>query len=113
LLTVGVEGIGLTITEIDEGFDVHPLLVAVTLYVPELLIELPVKLGFCEFDVKPLGPVQEYIGLVYVPLADKLIVFPKQTLMLFPTVGFGGKALPDTLVVDGLKEQLVVDTVTV
>ena len=49
------------------------------------------------------GPDHVYEGLVYVPLAVKLTLDPTQVFIVLLTVGDGGKAIPVTLVVVGLK----------
>ena len=57
LFAVGVLGIGLTVTVVVPAFDVHPFTVAVTEYVPLAAVVAPEMVGFCTFEVKPLGPV--------------------------------------------------------
>jgi hypothetical protein len=54
----GAEGTARTVTLKVPGRLVHPPLLAVTEYMPVARLEAPVMAGFCEDDVKPLGPVQ-------------------------------------------------------
>jgi hypothetical protein len=59
---VGALGIGLTVTVVVPAFEVQPLAVAVTEYVPDMaVVELEI-VGFCSVEVKPFGPVQEYVA---------------------------------------------------
>jgi hypothetical protein len=56
-------GIGFTVTETVPGRLVHPLLsVIVTEYTPLALVVAFVIDGVLEFEVKPFGPVQVYVG---------------------------------------------------
>ena len=58
---VGAAGIELTVTLVVPGGPVHPLKLMVAEYVP--LADVPAVgiVGFCEVDVKPLGPVQAQV----------------------------------------------------
>ena len=42
--------------------DVQPPTVTVTLYVPLAAVVALVMLGFCRLEMKPFGPVQEYVA---------------------------------------------------
>jgi hypothetical protein len=62
LLAVGVAGIGLTTTLVVPATEVQPLTVIVTEYVPASASVAPERVGFCTDDVKPFGPVHEYVA---------------------------------------------------
>src|SRR5205809_6181295 len=62
LLAVGVAGMGLTTTFVDPAAEVQPLTVTVTEYVPPSAVVALVRVGFCSADVKPFGPVHEYVA---------------------------------------------------
>ena len=51
--------------------------------------------GFCEVEVKPFGPLQEYDVPATFP-ADKEIVFPAQIGLLLVAVGAAGNGLTVT-----------------
>jgi hypothetical protein len=53
----GVAGIGFTTTLVVPAADVHPLTVTVTEYVPASAVVEFARVGFCNADVKPFGPV--------------------------------------------------------
>jgi len=55
---VGVAGTGFTTTEVVPAADVQPLTVMVTEYVPASAVVAFARVGFCEADEKPFGPVQ-------------------------------------------------------
>src|SRR5207244_490875 len=61
LLAVGVAGIGLTATVVLPGVEVQPLK-SVTEYVPASAIVALARVGFWSVEVKPFGPVQEYVA---------------------------------------------------
>ena len=54
---VGVPGRLLTATEVVPAALAQPETVAVTLYVPEAAVVGVAMVGFCNVEVKPLGPV--------------------------------------------------------
>ena len=56
---VGVAGVGLTVTVVVPAVEVQPFTVAVTEYVPDIVVVALAMVGFCRFEVKPFGPVQE------------------------------------------------------
>jgi hypothetical protein len=58
LLAVGADGIALTVAVVVAAEDVHPLAVAVTVYVPLAPVVAPEIDGFCAVEVKLFGPVQ-------------------------------------------------------
>jgi hypothetical protein len=55
---VGVVGMGLTTTLVVPAADVQPLTVTVTEYVPASAVVALERVGFCNAEVKPVGPVQ-------------------------------------------------------
>ena len=58
LVATGADGVGFTATLIAPAAEVHPFKVAVTKYVPLLIVCAFRITGFCCEDVKPEGPVQ-------------------------------------------------------
>src|SRR3954452_24928189 len=64
---VGVAGIGLTMTlVVPAAAEGQPLTVIVTEYVPASASVAFARVGFCSAEVKPFGPVHEYVA----PLTD-------------------------------------------
>ena len=59
---VGVAGVALTTTDVDPAADVQLLTVTVMKYVPASAVVAFVRVGFCREDVKPFGPVHEYVA---------------------------------------------------
>ena len=55
---LGATGAALTVTLVVPAGEVLPLAVRVTLYWPEAAVVAFGIVGFCAFDVNPLGPVQ-------------------------------------------------------
>ena len=55
-------GIGLTTTFVEPAADVQPLTVTVTEYVPASAVVAFARVGFCADEVKPFGPVHEYVA---------------------------------------------------
>ena len=76
----------------------HPLTVAFTEYVPEPAVVTAAMVGFCEAEVKLLGPVHEYVAP---PIAEAVSdnVFPEQTAELLPAMGAEGSGVITTAVV--------------
>ena len=62
MLAVGVAGVALTTMFVDPAADAHPLRVIVTEYVPASAVVALARVGFCSEEVKPFGPVQEYVA---------------------------------------------------
>ena len=58
----GVAGVAFTTTEVVPAADVQPLTVMVTEYVPASAVVVFARVGFCSDDVKPPGPVHEYVA---------------------------------------------------
>ena len=59
LLAVGVAGVGFTVTVVVPAGPVQPATVAETEYTPAQARVIPAMDGFCNAEVKPLGPVHE------------------------------------------------------
>ena len=57
-MATGAAGLAFTITSVVPAEPVQPFTVAVTEYVPEAAIVALGIEGFCNAEVKPLGPVQ-------------------------------------------------------
>ena len=87
IVIVGV-GRAFTVTVVVPIDPVHPETMAETEYVPEAAVVTLPMVGFCDAEVKLLGPVQEYV--LPVELAVKLKVFPEQTGVLLPADGVDG-----------------------
>src|SRR5437870_13189537 len=62
LLAVGVAGVALTTTFVVPAAEVQPLTVMVTEYVPASAVVALERVGFCCAEVKPFGPVHEYVA---------------------------------------------------
>jgi hypothetical protein len=62
LVAVGVAGAGLMTTFVVPAADVQPFTVMVTEYVPASAVVALARVGFCSEDVKPFGPVHEYVA---------------------------------------------------
>src|SRR5436190_16893999 len=59
---LGVAGVALTTTLVVPAADVQPLTVMVTEYVPASAVVALERVGFCSAEVKPFGPVHEYVA---------------------------------------------------
>src|SRR5438552_1119365 len=76
LLAAGVAGIGLTATVVLPGVEVQPLK-SVTEYVPAFAIVALARVGFWSVEVKPFGPLHEYVAPATVGV-ESAIVPPSQ-----------------------------------
>jgi hypothetical protein len=108
-VVVGAPGIGFTTTVV-LLVPVHPSALAVTVYVPAAEDPTPVIVGFCTFELKPLGPVQAYVAPAN-DVAVKFRLVPSQTGVLLPAV-MAGAGLITTVVLPGAEVQLFTVTVT-
>jgi hypothetical protein len=111
LLAVGVAGIALTTTFVVPAADVQPLTVTVTEYVPETPGAAFARVGFCCDEVKPFGPVHEYVA----PLTNAVesaIVAPSQYGPPLLAVGVDGVGLTTTFVLPAAEVQPFTVTVT-
>src|SRR5436190_22118830 len=109
---VGVAGVALTTTLVVPAADVQPLTVTVTEYVPASAVVALERVGFCSADVKPFGPVQEYVAPA-TDGVDNWIVAPSQYGPVFEAEGVAGVAFTTTMVVPAAEVQLLTVTVTV
>src|SRR5205814_9045811 len=101
---VGVAGVALTTTFVVPAAEVQPLTVMVTEYVPASAVVALERVGFCCADVKPFGPVHEYVA----PLTnavDSEIVAPSQYGPPFEALGVAGVAFTTTFVVPAAEVQ--------
>ena len=90
--TVGVVLTAIVTVPAEPG---HPLIVAITEYVPAAAVVTLAIEGFCEDEVKLFGPVQLYVAPVTV-LAVRFKVEPTQTGVLPPVVGVAGVGITVT-----------------
>ena len=102
---VGVDGGGLTTTLVVAKVLVHPATVTLTEYVPASVSVEFAMLGFCDDEVNPFGPAQEYVAPAIFP-ANKFIVAFKQTGPLLDAVGGEGTGLIVTVTVCGVPAQV-------
>jgi hypothetical protein len=91
--------------------EVQPLTVTVTEYVPASAVVALARVGFCSAEVKPFGPVHEYVAPETVGVESE-IVAPAQYGPPFDAVGVAGIALTTTLVVPAAEVQPLTVTVT-
>src|SRR5260221_535463 len=108
---VGVAGIGLTVTFVVPGADVHPMTVMVTEYVPASAVAALARVGFCSAELNPFGPVQAYVAPPTVGV-EREIVPPAQYGPVFEAVGVAGIGLTTTLVVPAAEVQPLTVMVT-
>src|SRR5213078_1436929 len=95
LPAVGVTGVGLTTTFVVPAADVQPLTVIVTEYVPASAVVAFVRVGFCCDDVKPFGPVHEYVAPATAGVLSAMVA-PAQYGPPLLAVGVAGIALTTT-----------------
>jgi hypothetical protein len=108
---VGVAGVALTTTFVDPAAEVQPLTVTVTEYVPAKAVVALERVGFCRADVKPAGPVHEYVAPETVGV-ESAIVAPSQYGPPFDAVGVAGIGLTATIVEPAAEVQPFTVTVT-
>ena len=111
LVAVGVAGVALTTTLVVPAAEVQPLTVMVTEYVPASAVVAFARVGFCAAEVKPFGPVHEYVA----PLTNAVeseIVAPAQYGPVLLAVGVAGVALTTTFVVPAAEVQPLTVIVT-
>jgi hypothetical protein len=98
LVAVGVAGTAFTVAVVLAVELVQPFTVTVTEYVPDAAVVAEGIDGFCNDDVKPFGPVHEYVAP---PTFDavRFNVEPVQTGPLLETVGAPGMAFTVAVVV--------------
>src|SRR5204863_299970 len=91
--------------------DVQLLTVIVTEYEPASAVVAFVRVGFWSAEVKPFGPVHEYVAPATVGV-ESAIVAPSQYGPPFEAVGVAGVALTTTFVLPAAEVQLLTVTVT-
>ena len=101
---VGVAGIALTVAVVVPARDVQPATVTVTEYVPVASVVAAGMDGFCNVEVKALGPVQEYVAPATRGVV-RLSVPPAQIGPLLAAVGAAGAALTVATVVPAADVQ--------
>src|SRR5204863_9814600 len=74
---VGVAGVALTTTLVVPAADVQLLTVTVTEYMPASAVVALERVGFCSAEVKPFGPVHEYVAPATVGV-ESAMVAPSQ-----------------------------------
>ena len=107
----GVAGVAFTTTFVVPAADVQLLTVIVTEYEPASAVVAFVRVGFWSAEVKPFGPVHEYVAPATVGV-ESAIVAPSQYGPPFEAVGVAGVALTTTLVVPAAEVQPLTVTVT-
>ena len=111
LLAIGVAGVALTTTFVVPAADAHPLTVIVTEYVPASAVVAFARVGFCNEEVNPFGPVQAYVAPATVGV-ERLIVAPSQYGPPLLAVGVAGVGFTTTLVVPAADGQPLTVMVT-
>ena len=111
LLAVGVAGVGLTTTPVVPAAEVQPLTVIVTEYVPASASVALERVGFCSAEVKPFGPVHEYVAPATVGVESE-IVAPSQYGPPLLAVGVAGVGFTTTLVEPAAEVQPLTVMVT-
>jgi len=91
--------------------EVQPLTVIVTAYVPKSAAAAFARVGFCDVDVKPFGPVHAYVAFATVGVASA-IVAPSQYGPSFDAAGVAGFGVTATLVFPAAELQPPTVTVT-
>ena len=104
MVAVGVDGITLTTTFVVPAGEVQPLTVTVTEYVPASPTVAFARNGFRCDEVKPFGPVHEYVAPVTAGVLSA-IVAPAQYGPVLLAVGVAGVALTTTFVVPAAEGQ--------
>jgi hypothetical protein len=108
---VGVAGVALTTTLVVPAAEVHPLTVMVTEYVPASARVALARVGFWSADVKPFGPVHEYVAPLTVGVESWIVAFSQYGPPLL-AVGVAGVALTTTFVVPAAEVQPLTVMVT-
>src|SRR6266542_3441463 len=105
-VAVGVAGTGLTTTLVDPAAEVQPATVMVTKYVPASAVVAFGRVGFCCEELKPFGPVHEYVAPVTNGVESE-IAAPSQYGPPLLAVGVAGVAFTTTFVVPAADGQLL------
>src|SRR5581483_5058869 len=101
----------LTKTSVVPAAEVHPFTVIVTLYVPVSVVAAFTIVGVLNDDVKPFGPVHEYVAPVTAGVVSDT-VFPLQYGPPLPALGVAGIGLTTTFAVPAADVQPLTVTVT-
>ena len=101
----------MTTTFVAPAADGQPLIVTVTEYVPASAVVALARVGFCCDDVKPFGPVHEYVA-PETKAVESEIVAPVQYGPPLLAVGVAGVALTTTFVVPAAEAQPLTVMVT-
>src|SRR5689334_6895425 len=101
----------LTTTSVVPAAEGQPPTVIVTEYVPASAVVALLRVGFWLVEVKPFGPVHEYVAPVTVGVESE-IVAPSQYGPPFEAVGVAGMGLTMTLVVPAAEVQPLTVIVT-
>ncbi len=110
-MAVGVAGTGLTTTLVDPAAEVQPATVMVTKYVPASAVVAFGRVGFCCEELKPFGPVHEYVAVATVGVESE-IVAPSQYGPPFEALGVAGVGFTMTEVVPAAEGQPLTVMVT-
>src|SRR5205823_15013847 len=97
-------GIALPTSFVLPAAEVQPLTVIVTVYVPASAVVALARVGFCCAEVKPFGPVHEYVA-PETNAVESEIVAPSQYGPPLLAVGVAGVALTTTLEVPAAEGQ--------
>src|SRR6185436_1056781 len=108
---LGVAGVGFTMTEVVPAAEGQLFTVTVTEYVPASAVVALARVGFCCAEVKPFGPVHEYVAPLTVGVESE-IVPPVQYGPVFEAVGVAGVGFTMTEVVPAAEVQRLTVTVT-
>src|ERR1051325_11271265 len=106
---VGAAGVALTVTLVLPAAEVQPLTVTGTEEGPLSAVVAFAGVGFCCADVKPFGPVHEYVAPATVGVKSE-IVAPWQYGPPLDGVGVAGAALMTTSVVPAGEGQPLTGT---
>src|SRR5204862_2087840 len=111
LFAFGLAGGAFTKTFAVPAADAHPCTVDVTKYVPASAVVALERVGFCCAEVKPFGPVHEYVAPLTTGV-DSEIVAPVQYGPPLLAVGVAGVGLTTTFVVPEAEVQPLTVMVT-
>ena len=104
MLAAGVAGFAVMTTFVVPAAELQPPTVTVTEYVPASAIAAFARVGFCCGEVKPFGPVHEYVAPLTAGVESE-IVWPGQYGPPFDAAGVAGRGFTTTLVVPAADVQ--------
>lgn len=99
LPTVGIAGVWLMVIFCEATGEVHPLMVAVTVYNPDAAVVTFAIVGLKILLVKPFGPFHVYIATPEVVFPSNVNVLPLQMGALVVIVGVTGGVGSDKVIV--------------